>query len=291
MKIHLHLAVLVLALASLPAAQSAIAQSASLPLHADLAAPASSSSADSLAPEPASSLAAAPSAQAGPAKTAAETTTGGAFSGIGAGVKIGVSGIGFDVATPLVPGTLNLRGGATFFSYSPNITTNDNLDVTGTLKLQNSGVMLDYFPWHGSFRLSGGATVYNNTGINGSITVPGGKSFTLGSTTYYSNPSNPAVGTGVFNIGGKSGGRVSFGWGNMVPNKGRFKVETEFGVQILSAPTVALAFTNACTNSTYTSCGSPTASDITAEQNKLQSDINFLRFYPILSIGFSYRIH
>jgi hypothetical protein len=39
------------------------------------------------------------------------------------GVKIGIAGIGFDVATPLVPTRLNLRGGATFFSYNLNLTT------------------------------------------------------------------------------------------------------------------------------------------------------------------------
>ncbi|HXE08382.1 MAG TPA: hypothetical protein VN612_10820 [Acidobacteriaceae bacterium] len=259
-----------------------VALAQSLPLRADLASTSSSSS---------SSLESyVPSAQASPAAVS-PSSNGAPFSGLGLGVKVGLSGIGFDVATPLVPSRLNLRGGATFFSYTPNITTNDNLNVTGTLKLQNSGIMLDFFPWHGSFRLSGGATVYNNTGINGSITVPGGKNFTLGNTTYYSNPANPAVGTGNFVMGGKAGGRVSFGWGNMVPKKGHFSFDTELGVQILSAPTVALAFQNACTSPAYTSCGAAAASDITAEQNKLQNDINFLRFYPILSLGISYKIH
>ncbi len=296
---RLYPAILIVAGAFLSFSQIASAQSTPFPFHPDLPAALSSSSSDSLAVDSESASAAKASAalasQAGASKAAVETTeSGGAFSGFGAGVKIGLSGIGFDVATPLIPARLNLRGGATFFSYTLNTTTSDNLPVSGTLKLQNSGIMVDFFPWRGSFRLSGGANVYNNTGVNASITEAGGKSFTLGNTKYYSNPSNPTVGTGTFNIGGKSGGRVSFGWGNMVPAKGHFKVETEFGVQILSAPTVTLAFNSACTGYngvTYSGCGPVAASDITAEQNKLQDDVKFLRFYPIVSLGFSYKFH
>lgn len=262
---------------------AAAASAQSLPLPADLVSSSSSSSSNSSA----ESFAAAAQATA---PAVSPESSGGPFSSLGVGFKIGLSGIGFDVATPLVPGTLNLRGGATFFSYTPNITT-DSININGTLKLQNSGVMVDYFPFHGSFRLSGGATVYNNTGINGSLTVAGGNNFTLGNTTYYSNPANPAVGTGNFTIGGKAGGRLSFGWGNMIPKRGHFSFQEEMGIQFLSAPTVAIAFSNACTTPTYTNCGPPAAADITAEQNKLQSDINFLRFYPIVSIGVSYKIH
>jgi hypothetical protein len=207
------------------------------------------------------------------------------------GVKVGAAGIGFDVATPLVPTRLNLRGGATFFSYNLNTTTGDNLTASGTLKLQNSGIMVDWFPWHGTFRLSGGVTVYNNKGFSGSLNVPSGNSFTLGNTKYWA--SGPITGSGIFKLGGNTGGRVSFGTGNLLPKKGHFSFESELGIEFVSAPTVALAFSgNACTGSANCESPGPVApSDIAAEQSKLQNDVNFVKFYPILSIGIGYRIH
>jgi hypothetical protein len=218
------------------------------------------------------------------------------FSGIAAAVKFGFAGVGFDVATPLVSQRLNLRGGASFFSYSPStITTSDNLNVNGALKFQNAAVMVDYFPFRGRFRLSGGMTVYNFTDLNATVTVPGGNSFTLGSTKYYSDPSKPLAGTAAFNFGGKTAGRVSIGTGNMLPRKGRFTFQSELGVQFFPQPTVAYNFTgNGCTTFngvTYSNCGAVAPGDVTSEQQKMQNDLTDLRFFPVLSIGLSYKIH
>lgn len=238
------------------------------------------------------------SAQASaPAPAKAEGGSHGPFSGLGADVKIGLNGIGFDVATPLIPYRLNLRGGASFFSYSLSETTSDGLDASGTLKLQNSGIMLDWFPWRGKFRLSGGVTVYNANGFSGSLDVPSGNSFTLGSDKYYA--SGPVTGNGVFKLGGNTGGRISFGTGNLIPKKGRFTFESELGIEFVSAPTVSLGFTgNVCTSAQGQNCESPEnaatyatfLSDVTAEQNKLESDVNFVKFYPIVSIGIGYKL-
>lgn len=91
--------------------------------------------------------------------------------------------------------------------------------MNGALKFQNAAVMVDYFPFRGRFRLSGGATVYNDTNLNAIVTVPAGSSFTLGSTKYYSDPSKPLAGTAAFNFGGKTAGRVAIGTGNMLPRR------------------------------------------------------------------------
>jgi hypothetical protein len=260
--------------------------------YAELGLPASSSSSSN------AFLYHAPAQSSAPAPAKADTGSGKAFSGLGVGFKLGLAGIGFDVATPLVPQRLNLRGGATFFSYSLSETTSDNLVESGTLKLQNSGIMLDWFPFHGSFRLSGGATVYNNKGITASLTEASGSSFTLGNDKYYAD--GPLVGSGVFKLGGNAGGRVSFGWGNLVPKPGhRFSFDTELGIEFVSKPTVALAFTGlVCPSAQGANCESPenaatnatVISDVAAEQSKLQSDVNFLSFYPIVSVGFGWKL-
>ena len=216
------------------------------------------------------------------------------FSSLGIGVKVGTSGIGFDVATPLVPGRLNLRGGASFFSYSTTITT-DNINVDGSLKFRNSEAVIDYFPFRGWFRLSGGMTVYNNTGLTATLAVPGGQSFSLGNDDYYSYAGDPIHGNGVFNFGGKTAGRVSIGTGNMLPRKGHFSFESEIGVQFFSSPTVIYTIAGTGCQGyngvTYTNCGPVAQSDVLAEQNKLQNDLTDLKYFPTVSFGLSYKIH
>jgi hypothetical protein len=217
------------------------------------------------------------------------------FSGIAIAAKVGVAGVGFDVATPLVRRYLNLRSGASFFSYNTTL-TEDNVNIAGALKFQNASTMVDWFPFHGKFRISGGVTSYNNTGLNASLAVPAGQSFTLGDTTYYSQPGNPITGTGAFVFGGnKVAPRFTIGFGNMLPEKGHFRLITELGFQYLSAPTVTYNVAGGgCTNDVngvYTNCGPIPQSSVTAEQNELQSDLYDLRFFPVFSIGLSYKIH
>jgi hypothetical protein len=225
------------------------------------------------------------------------------FSGIGVGVKVGVSGIGFDVATPLIRQRLNLRGGGSFITYSPSTITTDSLNIDGTIKFQNADVTLDYFPFHGWFRLSGGITVFNNTGVTANLTIPTGQSFSVGDTTYYSepynaatNPAGPITGSGVFTFGDSNiAPRVSIGTGNLIPRKGRFTFQSEIGFQYLSAPSVVYTLKGTgCqnySNGVYSNCGTISQTDVNAQEVTIQNDLNELRFFPILSIGLGFRIH
>lgn len=216
------------------------------------------------------------------------------LSGLAIGVKFGIAGIGFDVATPLVPGWINLRGGASFFSYSPVITV-DNININGAIKFQNAAATVDIFPFHGRFRISGGMTVYNNTYLAATLNVPGGTSFTLGNTKYYSDPNDPITGSGTFTFGGRTAPRVSIGTGNMLPRKGHWAFEGELGVQFITLPTVVYSISGAgcpaAGETTIPPCGAVASSDIAQEQTNLQNDLMDLRYFPIASIGFSYKIH
>jgi hypothetical protein len=83
-----------------------------------------------------------------------------------------------------------------------------------------------------------------------------------------------------------------------VPKKGHhFSFDTELGIEFVSKPTVALGFAGSyCTGSA--NCESPTpiagnatfAANVATEQAKLQSDVNFLSFYPIVSVGIGWRL-
>jgi hypothetical protein len=253
-------------------------------------------------------------AGAGMARSAAaaaavgSTSSGGStrpFSSLGIGVKIGTVGIGFDAAVPLVPGRLNLRGGAGFFSYNSTFTASSD-NILGTLKLNNAEVMADWFPFHGSFRLSGGATIFNATALNGTISIPSGGTLTNGGDKYYSDPAAPLGGTAAFTFGSSTVPRFTLGWGNMVPKTGHhIRFETEFGVEYIGNPTVLWNVTGqGCTttatpgatlctgpNGTSVAWGPVAPADIAAQQANLQNDVNGLKVFPVLSIGLSYKIH
>jgi hypothetical protein len=287
------------ALSSAQAPYPALAQASvpALPFHAQLAPSASSSSSNAF-------LFAAPASASAPAKTVA--ASGGStrpFSSLGVGVTIGFGGIGFDAATPLVPGRLNVRGGAGFFSYTYNGTVS-NEPISATLKLDNAKVMVDWFPFKGSFRLSGGTTVYNQTGLNGTVTVPGATTLEIGNDYYLSDPASPLTGNLGLGLGGKAVPRITLGWGNMVAKNHRIRFESELGIEIIGTPTVTWSYGGeACqtASKTSTTCSSESgyqsinsvsgaSADITSQIASLQSDVNSVKILPVLQFGLSFKI-
>jgi hypothetical protein len=219
------------------------------------------------------------------------------FSAVAVALKVGSGGIGFDVATPLMQ-RLNLRSGASFFSYNTSL-TQDGLNIAGAIKFQNASTSVDIFPFNGSFRISPGITFRNNNALNAAITVPGGQSFSLGDSDYTSDPLDPIHGTAAFAFGSSNfAPRLTMGFGNMLPRNGsRFSFPVEVGFEYISQPTVRLNFAGSACGSQVQSdgsvgagCGSVNPSDVAQEQSQLQSDLSPLRFYPIVSFGVSYRI-
>ena len=240
-----------------------------------------------MAESPSPSAAAAAGAQA---QRAVEQRTA-PVSALGVAVKFGTGGIGFDLATPLA-NRVNLRGGVSLLSTGTTFNT-DGLDINGSLDLRTAAVSVDFFPFHNSFRLSPGITVYNNTHLFATVAVPGGQTFTLNDVMYTSSPNDPVHGTGSLRFGNKVAPRFTTGFGNIVPRGSkRFSFPVEAGFQYISNPTVSLSLTgSACSTE---GCGSFSSdasaqSNLTAQQKLLTDALSPLRFFPIVSVGFSYK--
>lgn len=215
------------------------------------------------------------------------------FSKVAVGVSVGTLGIGAEVATPLA-NRLNLRGGANFLSYSRNIEDN-GLNYIANLDLHSGQASLDWFPFGGSFHLSPGVMLYNGTKVGGSVQVPNDASFTINNVRYYSDPSDPLSGSANVTFP-KVGPQLMLGFGNMIPRKmGRhFSVPVELGVVYFGTGTTSLNFSgSACTSFGGVNCQQVTSftafqSNVTAEQAKIEKDVKYARFYPVVRIGFSY---
>ena len=209
--------------------------------------------------------------------------------------KAGSGGVGVDVATVMAQ-RLNLRLGASYFSYNTSL-TEDGLRITGAIKLQTAAASLDIFPFNNSFRISPGVSFKNENHLSAALLVPGGQSFSLGDSDYRSDPADPIHGTAAFGFGRNVAPQVTVGFGNMIPRSGKhFSFPVEVGVQYTDRPTVTLHIVGSSCGSvsqdgvTATGCGPVDQISVQREQQDLRNDLSPLRFYPVVSVGISYRI-
>ena len=217
------------------------------------------------------------------------------FSTAAVAIKVGFAGIGVDIATPLAS-RFNLRAGGSFFSYSGSFNS-DGITINGDLKFRSGTASLDWFPFNSSFRISPGITFYNGNNLNATVLVPGGQTFSLGDTNYTSSNADPVNGTAAVNFGRRTAPSLTIGFGNMIPRSGRhISFPFEIGFQYIGPPTLTFNLSGiACTNSNDPATCSPiqtnaqTQANIQQQESKIDSDIELLRFYPIISQGVSVR--
>jgi len=211
----------------------------------------------------------------------------------GLAVSIGTLGAGIQAGTA-IHRRLNVRGGFNYFSYSLSGTSSDNLGYNGSLRLESGEALLDYFPvkW---LHLSGGALVYDGFQGKGTINVPGGRTLTLNSVTYYSSASNPVTGTGIIDTR-KVAPAALFGFGNLLPrNQHHFSVTSDFGVAFQGSPMTTLNLTGSTCLTATTGCApissQPTVqANVVAEQSKINKDLKPFNMWPILRVTFGFRL-
>jgi hypothetical protein len=214
------------------------------------------------------------------------------FSQLAVGVKVGILGGGVELATPLTRRT-NLRVGGNYLHYTDNL-SNSGVNYQLGVKFGSAEASLDWFPWGRSFHISPGALVYNANQITAHGLVPAGTSFTINGTNYVSSLTDPVNGSA--NIGfAHAAPKLTVGWGNLVPrSRKHFSVPFEVGFAYVGDPKVKLNFAGSACNANGQGCEPvATSADIQAniasEQQKFQRDANYARFFPLLSIGYSYR--
>jgi hypothetical protein len=211
----------------------------------------------------------------------------GSSSKIGIGVKVSTLGVGIETATPLA-GKLNLRGGFNMFRYGRAITDN-GIHYDGQLRFQSAEAHLDFFPF-GGFHISPGILFYNGNQVTATASVPGGQTFSVGGTTYESDPNTPVTGTGKLNFV-KVSPSIMLGVGNLIPRNGRhYSVLFEVGGAYQGSARVALNLAGNVCDTTGAFCraisgDSTVQANIQAQQVKIQHDVNPYRFFPVISLG------
>jgi hypothetical protein len=209
----------------------------------------------------------------------------------GLGVKLSTLGAGIEAATAVTRKS-NLRGGFNAFTYGTDL-TKDGIGYSGELRLRSVDVLYDQY-LVGPLHVSPGVLIYNGNRATATASVPGGQSFSLGGNTFYSSTANPVAGNGTLNLGTVSP-MLLFGVGNLLPRNSRhFAVNFEAGVIFQRPPKATLNLAGSTCNSAGTAClpiaSNPVVqSSIQSEQTKINNDVNFFKYYPILSLGFGYK--
>ena len=211
-------------------------------------------------------------------------------SKVGIGVKLSTLGVGIEAAVPLTS-KLNLRGGFNFFRYNRGI-TNGGIHYDGHLHFQSGEAHIDWFPF-GGFHISPGLLFYNGNALTASASVPGGQTFTVGGTTYESDPSDPVTGTGKLDFV-KVSPSIMVGIGNLIPRNGRhYSFLFEIGGAYQGSARVALNLSGSVCDTTGLFCrpvtgDSTVQANIQSQEQKIRNDVNPYRFFPVVSFGIGF---
>lgn len=208
-------------------------------------------------------------------------------------VKVSLLGAGIESAVRIADHA-NVRAGFNMIRYDRGF-NKDGIDYKGQLNFQTVEAHLDYFPWAKSFHISPGVLVYAADPVTATANVPGNQSFSLGNTTYYSDPATLTSANGKITFY-RAAPMITVGWGNLVSRKEgkHFSVPFEIGVAFQGSPKAKLALSGNVCDQPGVNCRSavtdPTVqSNILTEQNKINNDMMLFKAYPIISVGIGYK--
>ena len=155
--------------------------------------------------------------------------------------------------------------------------TKSQIDYNFDLHLKSYSGMLDWHPFAGTFRITGG--YFSNSNEITAVAVPTGN-YTINGHTYTAAEVGTLSGDISFN---KTVPYLGFGWSTLGTESTGLGVNFDLGVLFQGSPVVKLSSTGpASGNAQY-------KADLAAEQTKLQGDVNSFKSYPVVSLGLMYR--
>jgi len=196
------------------------------------------------------------------------------FEELAISAKAGTLGLGGDLTTDLLP-QVNLRAGVQWLDFGFDAQLGD-VDYELSLDFLNPLILVDWFPFAGSFRISGGI-LFNGTDIQ--LEARSQESIEIDDVSYNANEIGTLRGDVEYR---PVAPYIGIGWGNHLDRGGRWGLATDFGVAFTGSPDIDLRATG------------PIAADPTfqahlaQEEKDIQDELDAFKFYPVLSISLFY---
>lgn len=193
-------------------------------------------------------------------------------SGWAVTAKVGTLGVGADLSRSIVPRVLNFRIGASFFSYSTDI-TEKGIDYSAKLKLGAVPIAVDVFPFKNWFRIGGGVVINLNE-VTGTGTAPSG-TITIGDTEY------PIQDIGEVSAKLKTNRAAPYfglGFNNPIKRSGHVSFFSDLGFLYHGTPSVSLTTTKSVPG---------LQAEIDKEMQSINQDIRDYKLFPVIQVGLS----
>ena len=191
---------------------------------------------------------------------------------VGIGVKVGTLGFGADI-TGRINNWLSVRG--TF--NTADVTHSEEasgIDYEGDVALGAYGLLVDFHPMKGNFRLTAGY-LRNRTGVD--LTGVATEDTEIGDTTYTPAEIGTLSGTLDFK---QNVPYFGIGFGSAAKAPGRVKFLLDLGVLSQGSGDVTLT----------SNTGLVDPADLRQEEQNVEDDIKDYDLYPVLAFGISFRL-
>lgn len=202
--------------------------------------------------------------------------------------KLGTLGLGVDLTLGInekVNARLNLNG-ASFDADGEE----DGVEYDGNLKGQTIGGLIDYHPAGNGFRLSAGF-YHNGNELDLDSTGADNTNVMIGDRDY--DLSNANLNT---NVGFKSiAPYLGIGWGNAVDKKSKWSFSADLGVLFQGSPEAKLNAEGTAVDietglTVDVGSNAEFQTELSKEEDNLNNgDLESFEFFPVASIGASYR--
>ena len=214
--------------------------------------------------------------------------------GVATSIKAGTLGAGLELDYAF-NANWNIRLQAHAFNYDDDF-DEDGIEYSGEIDLSSYGVVVDWRPFSGVFKLSGGFFA-NSNAVTAKATSGQNSVFDIGDEAYGASGSNPLTLDANIDLGNSSAGYLGLGWGNSYSSG--FSFSLDVGVLFSGAPKVSLA----ANGTAYLVSDPSTTFDVNGnseqavelrqqletERKNLEDDLTDFEYYPVIMLGLGYR--
>ena len=192
-----------------------------------------------------------------------------------AALRAGTQGLGVELAAGMSD-NLALRIGFNYFQLNRNMTESD-IEYDLDLELKSVNLLVDLHPFDNGFRITAGG-VWDKNRLDGQAVEAA--TYSIGNQTY----TREQVGTLAGNIDFRDiSPYVGIGFGHNVRKESGWNFTADIGVVFTGSPRVSLSSTGG------TLSDNPTLlENIQREQDNVAEEIDFFRYYPVVSVGLTY---